>query len=256
MEKDHLSLAELFLENVVRTNPPVFRYSDIKDHPLFGWAVQARLLSETENAKNIPCNDCEEGCPREIRYFDDRQSGMRIRAVCSEDRMVSGKDLFEEDVKRYRLDSKRFHQCLCEANGIAFESGGSENDVVFIGTRDFDGQQVLFYIASRINNKTAENELMRIAVQKPEKKKCVIIPPRINIPPLIETNLNAANLYPFHVAGNIADGKFRFWHFALGMTLKITDFSFDELTADGYLLILNPSNSDGRLKSAGRKISA
>lgn len=245
MEKDQRSLAELFLENIVRTNPPVFRYLDIKDHPMFGWAVETRLLSETENARNIPCYDCEEGCPREIRYFDDDPGGVRIRAICPEDRMVSGKDLVEDDVRRYKIGLKPFYKHLCEMNGVAFDPGNLDDAVAYLGTRDFDGQSLLFYIAARVNNKTSENELMKIATQKPDVKKCIILPPRIKIPPALETNLNAAKLYLFYVKGNITDGKFRFQHYALGMTLKIKGFSFDELTTDGYLLILNPSNSDG-----------
>jgi len=245
METRSLSLAELFLENIVRTNPPIFRYLDIKTHSLFGWAVETRLLCETENARNIPCNDCEEGCQREIRYFDDDPGGVRIRAVCPEDRMVVGKDLSKEDVRRYKLDPQRFYDHLCKSNGIDYESGTPDNDVAYIGARKFDGQAALFYIAARINNKTVENELMKIAVQKPNIKKCVIIPPRIKLAPMQETGLNGAKLYPFYVSGNITDGKFRFRHYALGSALQIRDFSFDELTADGYQLILNPRNSDG-----------
>lgn len=245
MEKDQPNLAELFLENIIRNNPTAFRYLDIKDHPLFGWAVGERLLSETESARFYPCNDCEQGCQRVVDYPEDDAGNVRIRALCPDDRMVEGKDLSGDDVKRYRVDVKRFYRCLCEANGIAFDTDNPDDDVVYLGTRDFDGQPVLFYIAARINNKAAENELMKIAVQKPGSKKCIIIPPRIKLAPALETRLNNMNLYPLYTTGNVTDGKFRFRHYALGAALKIRDFSFDELTADGYLLIVNPHNSDG-----------
>jgi len=245
MEPIQPSLTELFLENIVRNNPPTFRYLDIKAHPCFDWALEQRLLAETENARVFPCDGCDEGCPRDVRYFDDGNGGVRIRALCPEKKVTAGKDLTEDEVKRYKIEIKRFLQRLCEANGVGFNPADLNGKVVYLGTRDFDNSPVLFYIATRVNNKTVESELLKIIGQNPDIKKCALIPPRIKLSPEQESRFNGMNIFPYYVTANITDGKFRFRYYPFGSALKIRNFSFDELTEDGYYLILNPRNSDG-----------
>ncbi len=243
--QDNLTLTELILENNLVKTPPVFKHLEVENNPLLAWALGERLLFQTEDAKYFPCDSCEEGCPREISRIEDGTGSFLIKAVCPEDRMV--RDIFptEDEIKRYQVNQNSFYKRLCECNDISYEPIGLDTPVVYLGTRIFDGESVLFFTAAKVNNNTVEAELLKISTQKPQNKKCVIIPPRIRISPGLETRLNDNNVFAFPVSGKITDGKFRFNHYSLGMSLKISVFSFDALSEDGYQLILNPRNSNG-----------
>lgn len=153
----------------------------------------------------------------------------------------------------YQTNAKRFFQLLCTANGITSEFDDVEKPIVYIGNRAFDKKPVLFYIAVKSNNELVKSQLLDIALEREEKKKCIFISHTLSVSSQTINALNNNNVFLFRVEKNNIDDQLRFKYMALAEILNFTEFSYDELTRDGYQLSLNPHHLDGCIY--GSKIS-